>query len=463
MYLRLDDDTRVLPDGILGGSPTTYLRLTDAGRRVVDAIARGEAVAASALVDRLIDTGAAHRVPDQGVPDNGSRRFDLVDVTVVVPALDAAVDRRGLDGVASIIVVDDGSYPPLPDAMIRHDHPRGPGPSRNDGATRVDTDLILFLDTSVTMAPGALVTMLGHFDDPQVALVAPRVRSRAGVSRLARYERRRSPLDLGPRSARVAPRTRVSYVPSAAVMIRTDVFHALGGFDEQLRYGEDVDLVWRLAARGCRMRYVADAVAEHSPRSSWRALLRQRFSYGSSAAALARRHGELVAPAMLSPWSIAVWALAFVGQPVLSAGVAAGTTVTLHRKLPSLPTSEAVRLTVNGHLGAGRQLLEATRRAWLPIVVVAAVGSRRSRRLLALAAVAAWWPVPSDAGPLDVVGEGAIRCADDAAYCTGVWAGMLRERTLRPLEPVFSRAGGASGSVRDRVASVWSRFRQRTR
>ena len=47
--------------------------------------------------------------------------------------------------------------------------------------------------------------------------------------------------------------TRVAYVPTAALLVRRA---ALGdGFDESLRNGEDVDLVWRLIEAGWRVRY----------------------------------------------------------------------------------------------------------------------------------------------------------------------------------------------------------------
>ena len=49
---------------VLAGSPLTVFRTTDAGGRVLDAIERDEPVAASALVDRLLDSGSIHPIPD---------------------------------------------------------------------------------------------------------------------------------------------------------------------------------------------------------------------------------------------------------------------------------------------------------------------------------------------------------------------------------------------------------------
>ena len=70
---------------------------------------------------------------------------------------------------------------------------------------------------------GWLEPLLSCFDDARVALAAPRVTApspgpRAGI--LDRYEAARSPLDLGPVEGRVRARTRVSYVPAAALLAR---------------------------------------------------------------------------------------------------------------------------------------------------------------------------------------------------------------------------------------------------
>jgi len=56
----------------------------------------------------------------------------------------------------------------------------------------------------------------------------------------------------------------VAAVSNAAMLIRTDVFEAVGGFDEAITYfGDDIDLCWRSAAAGARVLIVPDAVARH--------------------------------------------------------------------------------------------------------------------------------------------------------------------------------------------------------
>lgn len=406
---RLDASVRWTGSVVLGGSPLKLFRLTDRGVRVLDRIRAGDDVARSRLTESFLDAGVIHPVP------TSPGRFGVHDVTVVVPAL-------GRPGhlPAGAIVVDDGSKPPLVGAAVRIEPTRGPAAARNAGLDLVTTPLVAFVDTDVDVTPGWLEPILPHFDDDRVALVAPRVRSAPGTGRLARWERRHSPLDLGPGPARVRAGSRVSYVPAAAIVCRTDALRSLGGFDPTLRFGEDVDLVWRLDEAGWRCRYEPGSEVVHAPRPTWRAWARQRIAYGSSAAPLAARHPGALAPVRASRWSLAVWALAASGHPLLGGALSAATGAALARRLPDLPAATASSLATSGNLRAGAQLATAIRRAWWPVLVIAAARSRRARGVLVAAALAARHP---------------LAVVDDVAYSLGVWRGVVHGRTLAPLLP----------------------------
>ena len=94
-------------------------------------------------------------------------------------------------------------------------------PARNDGLALVTTPLVAFLDSDcVPRARSGSAGLAAHFADPMVGAVAPRVRPVTGNSAAGRYLAARAPLDLGPAEARVAPLTRLSYVPTAALLVR---------------------------------------------------------------------------------------------------------------------------------------------------------------------------------------------------------------------------------------------------
>ena len=330
---------------------------------------------------------------------------------------------------AEAIVVDDASPTPVAGATIRLSTNVGPAGARMAGLAKVTTPLVAFVDADVVLPDGWLDGLLPHFDDPRVGLVAPRIRSTRGTSVLERYEVQRSPLDLGPEPARIRAGTRVSYVPAAAIVVRVDAIREVGGFDPDIRFGEDVDLVWRLDEAGWSCRYEPAVEAHHPPRPTWRAWARQRVDYGSSAAPLSKRHPGRLAPVRMSGWSAGSWALAAVGHPLAGVVVGAGSAAALVPKLADVPPQVALRIAGLGNLHAGRLLADAVRRVWWPIVVIAALRSRRAR-LIALASLL----------PL----RHPVHLVDDMAYGVGVWKGVWKERTIAPLIPRFTSWPGRS-------------------
>jgi mycofactocin glycosyltransferase len=201
---------------------------------------------------------------------------------------------------------------------------------------------------------------------------------------------------------------------------RASALRAVGGFDESLRYGEDVDLVWRLTDAGWRCRYEPSTVVLHPTRPSLRAWCAQRFRYGTAAAALDRRHPGSVPATAMSPWSVAVWVLVAARRPWWALALAATTTALYPRKLQ--PTSLALRLASRGHLDAGLHLAAAVRGPWIVPALAASIVSGHARSVLAVSMLAVR----------------PLRVLDTASYGFGVAAGCLRERTLGPLRAKLS-------------------------
>ncbi|MCO1656836.1 mycofactocin biosynthesis glycosyltransferase MftF [Pseudonocardia humida] len=463
--VRLDRQALRLDDGavLVGGAPPRMMHLAPAAAELVraDGTATVDGPTSAALVRTLLDAGIAHPVE---VPAGAAPTAD--EVTVVVPVRDRVDGLRrllaGLPGLRTV-VVDDGSTDAGAIAavageagarVLRHERSRGPAAARNTGLAAAGTALVAFLDSDVVPEPGWLDPLLAAFADPAVGLAAPRIVALAPVRGwLGRYEALRSSLDLGRDPALVVPRSRVAYVPSAAVVVRRAAAGA--GFDDRMHVAEDVDLVLRLHAAGWRLRYEPAARVGHDHRTrpvQW--WLRKAY-YGTGAAPLALRHRGSVPPMVLSPSGAAIAGLVVLARPwslLGAAVVAVGSTERLARRLGRLrePRRTAARLVGLGALGTIAQTADAVTRHYWPVSVVAALLSRRvRRRVLAIALVEGvvdWWRHrdPEGRAGLDPARFVLARRLDDLGYGAGLWWGAWRHRTVQPLRPVGAGASGRS-------------------
>ena len=443
-------------DALFGGAPPRVLRLSPAGRSALAELRAGpvRGGAAGRLARRLTDAGLAHPRP----PPLGSRP----DVTVLIPVRDRAqLLARCLAALGPgypVIVVDDGSDDPAEVAavaaahgatLVRRPVTGGPGAARNTGLLGVTTDLVAFVDSDCEPGPGSIERLAAHLADPAVAAAAPRVVAVPGRRGwAARYATAACGLDLGGAEARVLPGTRVAYVPAATLLARRaaldQVAAGRGVFDPALRWGEDVDLVWRLHEEGWRIRYDPAVMVSHHEPARWPALLARRFRYGTSAAPLARRHPGRVPPLVLHPWPALTVAGLLSGRPPaaglgFTASVLTTRTALRRAGLPARGVLPAmVTASVQTWLGAGRY-------AWqfgAPVLAaaLAAPGGHAGRRRAAAASLllgpplTAWWPRRRSLDPVRYV---LGHLATDAAYGAGVWAGALHARSLAAVRPVF--------------------------
>jgi mycofactocin glycosyltransferase len=441
--VRLSPQVRWMhPTLLFGGMPARMLRLSARGAALLRALDR-EPVGVGAsgrLARKLTDANLA--VPHPPALSGG------VDVTVVVPVRDRAIELEGclaaLGSGQRVVVVDDGSADAEAVAsacrrhgahLVRRRAPGGPAAARNAGLRTVTSDLVAFVDSDCIVAPGWLESLAAHFVDPLVAGVAPRIVGGPGL-------RGSALVDMGSRAASVHPRSGVTHLPAAAVVFRRA---PLGdGFDERFRYGEDVDLVWRLVEAGWRVRYVPDVEVTHLDPIAIGGRLRRRFAYGTSVGALERAH-----PGSIDHLDVGVGPACAVGgllagSPGLAALAWAATAARLHLRLRplSLGPGVALRLSVgqvfHAWVGLGR---------WCTIFGLPLFGgslllprgpARRARRSAAVLIVSSSLArrLGTDGGTRRVVVDDVL---GDLAYGLGVVTGCVRAGVLRPLLP---RVGG---------------------
>ena len=83
------------------------------------------------------------------------------------------------------------------------------------------------------------------------------------------------------------------HVPGCNMAFRRDALLAIGGFNPVfLRAGDDVDVCWRLQAKGLRIGFAPSALVWHHHRSTADAFWRQQVGYGEGETWLAAHHPD---------------------------------------------------------------------------------------------------------------------------------------------------------------------------
>jgi mycofactocin system glycosyltransferase len=448
--MRPSANLRTASDGklLLGGSPLRLLTLTTRGTRLVAAWSVGRPVG-DARDERLL----ARRLLDAGLFDSAPPLSDAsrAELTIVVPVHARSDQLRAclaaLSGRWPVIVVDDGS--PNADAiaaeaqragakLVRHPTNLGVSAARNTGLRLATTPVVAFLDSDCVPSPGFPGKLLAHLEDPAVGMVAPRIVSPAAQrGRIAEYERLRSALDMGAQPSLARPYGRVWYVPSAAMVARRE---ALGcGFDEGLKIGEDVDLVWRLHDAGWQTRYDPRVSVAHTHRIEPVAWYRRRVFYNSSVAPLRLRHPTRLPLMYLTPPSAIAWSAALAAAPasitVLAAARVRRRRTSLAPRFPGA-TRLAIGMSIGETVHEGRELARALAGPWSPLALAAVLMPRRRGTARRLAALFAAWLLSdwlTDRPTLDPLTYCLLRLADESARGVGIWQGCIQARDFRSL------------------------------
>jgi mycofactocin system glycosyltransferase len=392
-------------------------------------------------------------------------------VTVIVPTRDRAADLddclRSLAHLdypsdrLEVIVVDDGSADPaaVAGAVARHggrllanERNRGPSYSRNRAAREAVGEILAFVDSDCVAGPGWLRELTPYFSWDRVGAVGGRTTGYYTESRLDRYEEVASPLDMGTRLLLEARVTDTFYVPTCNLLVRRSVYQDMGGLREDLLVGEDVDLCWRLRARGAYLVYAPEGAVRHRHRNRLGAMLRRRADYGSSEATLHALHPDKRKrfPLALAPLAtVAILSAAVIGLeprllPVcLAPPLWDGARRALHlrRKGIDLPARHVWFSVLRGHLSMLYFVYFHLVRYYLALLAAAGLLAPGIWLLTAFAVLYAatvdYFTRRPRIGYLTYLG---YYLAEHAAYQSGVIRGCVRSRTFRSYLPAIQRS-----------------------
>ncbi len=220
------------------------------------------------------------------------------DVTIVIPCfnhgryLTEAVDSAlGQSGAApEVVVVDDGSDDPatltalerLPQAVrvLRQDN-AGPAAARNAGAAAGSGDLLLFVDADDQLPDDAVASLGAVLDqDPSLGYaygLLEHIGEWGGVVRFPDYD-----------PFKLLYRNIVGHIG----LVRRAAFEDFGGYDAQVDWMEDWDVLLRALERGWHGRRAPKVAYRYRRREAGR-LAGDRGAYRREYRAMRARHVEL--------------------------------------------------------------------------------------------------------------------------------------------------------------------------
>ena len=220
-------------------------------------------------------------------------------ISVVVPVLDglrwleeqlAALCAQDCAEPWEIVVADNGSTDGTLEVLrswsdrcaqlrvVDASATAGPAAARNAGVRASTGELLAFCDADDVVRPGWLDAMVHALESAELV---------GGLFDTASLN--------GGQAAEPAPPAtwQMGFLPaglSSNLGVRRVVFEEAGGFAEDLRVGEDVDLCWRLQLAGHRFGWATGAVVAKREEARFGRVLLRGISYGRSGSLLYRRY-----------------------------------------------------------------------------------------------------------------------------------------------------------------------------
>lgn len=148
----------------------------------------------------------------------------------------------------------------------------------NDALKKVDAPLYLLLNSDVEVTDGWLIPLMDTMSDTNVAAVQPKIRAYNDKTHFEHagacggfidkdyfpFCRGRLFENVEEDNGQYDSSIEVFWTSGAAMLIRSDVFHKVGGFDEAFfAHMEEIDLCWRIKKMGYKLMVEPKSVVYH--------------------------------------------------------------------------------------------------------------------------------------------------------------------------------------------------------
>jgi glycosyltransferase involved in cell wall biosynthesis len=218
--------------------------------------------------------------------------IDTLSASIIIPTFNGA-SRIGvcLDSLlqqaagrdVEILVVNDGSTDDTAEVVERYSGVRcitqanaGPAAARNRGAAEAGGPIILFTDDDCVPMPDWLDAMLAPFQDPDVvgAKGVYRTHQKCLAARFVQIE-------YEDRYRMMAGLDFIDFIDTYSAAFRRDRFLEMTGYDTSfpVACAEDIELSYRMSARGWKMKFVPEAIVYHTHPDSLSSYLKKKYKF----------------------------------------------------------------------------------------------------------------------------------------------------------------------------------------
>ena len=226
------------------------------------------------------------------VPETSGGAIEARSASIIIPTFNGA-SRIGycLDSLVKqttgrdieILVVDDGSTDSTATVVGRYSSVRlisqanaGPASARNRGALEAKGKILLFTDDDCVPMPDWLEAMLEPFNDAEVVGAKGVYRThQTGLA--ARFVQ----IEYEDKYRMMAGLPSIDFIDTYSAGFRRDQFQEMTGYDTSfpVACAEDVELSYRMSARGWKMKFVPAAIVYHTHPDTFSRYLKKKYKF----------------------------------------------------------------------------------------------------------------------------------------------------------------------------------------